>query len=167
MNREMRKDLSQDKKTAGTAVHKHEKAMHPGKALTPMKKGGRACMAAGGGAFSAGPAPKMAARASPTPNRFARPVKPAPGVKTLVGDNKMPTRPVNSFGGSKYAEGGVVKKKNPVAPSGTAVKGGPKEKMPKARAVFAAGGVAKIRHNQATKAGKPTAGAQKKFGNLI
>lgn len=167
MNRQMRKDLSQDKKTAGTAVHKHEKAMHPGKALTPMKKGGRACMAAGGGAFSAGPAPKMATKATPAPNRFARPVKATGGAKTLVGDNKMPTRPMNSFGGSKYAEGGVVKKKNPVAPSGSPIKTGPKENMPKARQVFAAGGVAKIRHNQATAAGKPTAGAQKKFGSLI
>lgn len=31
-------------------VHKHEKALHPGKPTTPMAKGGRACMAAGGAA---------------------------------------------------------------------------------------------------------------------
>lgn len=35
-----KKDLAQDKKTAAKAVHKHEKAMHPGKKLTKMRKGG-------------------------------------------------------------------------------------------------------------------------------
>ncbi len=34
-------DLKQDKKTAAKAVHKHEKAMHPGKPLTKMKAGGK------------------------------------------------------------------------------------------------------------------------------
>lgn len=102
MNREMRKDLSQDRKMVAKGVHKHEKAMHPGKPLTPMKAGGA--------------------------------VK---GATTMKMD-----------------------KKRPVAPSGAPMKKG-------GRACMAAGGVAKIRHNQATKAGKPTAGAQKKFGNLI
>ena len=152
MNREMRKDLSQDKKMMAKDVHKHEKAMHPGKPLTPMKKGGRACMAGGGIASAPPPRPR------PAP-------LPAAPVKTLMGDNKMPTRPVkpmHSVGGNKYAEGGPVKKNmRPVAPSGSPIKTGPMEKMPKTRQVFAAGGVAKIRHNQATKAGKPTAGAQK------
>ena len=32
-----KKDLAQDKKTAAKAVHKHEKAMHPGKPMTKMK----------------------------------------------------------------------------------------------------------------------------------
>ena len=36
----MKDDIKQDKKTAAAAVHKHEKAMHPGKALTKMRKGG-------------------------------------------------------------------------------------------------------------------------------
>lgn len=36
-----KKDLMQDKKTAAKAVHKHEKAMHPGKPLTKMKAGGK------------------------------------------------------------------------------------------------------------------------------
>lgn len=157
MNREMRKDLSQDKKMMAKDVHKHEKAMHPGKPLTPMKKGGRACMADGGRAGA--PMAKMP---------MAAPVSP---VKTLMGDNKrppMPGKPMHSTGGIKYAKGGPVKKNmHPVAPSGSPIKTGPMEKMPKTRQVFAAGGVAKIRHNQATKAGKPTAGAQKKFGNLI
>ncbi len=34
-------DLKQDKKTAAKAVHKHEKAMHPGKPLTKMRAGGK------------------------------------------------------------------------------------------------------------------------------
>jgi len=34
-------DKKQDKAMAKAAVHKHEKAMHPGKAMTPMKRGGR------------------------------------------------------------------------------------------------------------------------------
>ena len=36
-----KKDLAQDKKTAATAVHKHEKHMDPGKTLTKMRKGGK------------------------------------------------------------------------------------------------------------------------------
>ena len=37
---EMKKDLAQDKKMIGAAVHKHEKRMHPGKPLTKLAKGG-------------------------------------------------------------------------------------------------------------------------------
>ena len=33
-------DVKQDKKMIATAVHKHEKAQHPGKPLTKLKKGG-------------------------------------------------------------------------------------------------------------------------------
>ena len=33
-------DIKQDKAMIGAAVHKHEKAMHPGRALTKLKKGG-------------------------------------------------------------------------------------------------------------------------------
>ena len=36
-----KKDLAQDKKTAAKAVHKHEKAMHPGKPMTKLAKGGK------------------------------------------------------------------------------------------------------------------------------
>jgi hypothetical protein len=36
-----KKDMAQDKATAGKAVHKHERAMHPGKPLTKMQKGGK------------------------------------------------------------------------------------------------------------------------------
>jgi hypothetical protein len=36
-----KKDLTQDKKTAAKAVHKHEKAMHPGKPMTKMRAGGK------------------------------------------------------------------------------------------------------------------------------
>ena len=36
----MKDDIKQDKKTAAAAVHKHEKAMHPGKPLTKLKRGG-------------------------------------------------------------------------------------------------------------------------------
>jgi hypothetical protein len=36
-----KKDMKQDKATAAKAVHKHEKAMHPGKKLTKMAKGGK------------------------------------------------------------------------------------------------------------------------------
>jgi hypothetical protein len=36
-----KKDLAQDKKTAASAVHKHEKAMHPGKPMTKFAKGGK------------------------------------------------------------------------------------------------------------------------------
>jgi hypothetical protein len=33
-------DLKQDKKMVASAVHKHEKKMHPGKSLTKLAKGG-------------------------------------------------------------------------------------------------------------------------------
>ena len=36
-----KKDLAQDKKMVAAAVHKHEKAMHPGKPMTKMKAGGK------------------------------------------------------------------------------------------------------------------------------
>jgi len=36
-----KKDLAQDRKTAAGAVHKHEKAMHPGKPMTKLAKGGK------------------------------------------------------------------------------------------------------------------------------
>jgi hypothetical protein len=36
-----KKDLAQDKKTAASAVHKHEKAMHPGQPMTKFAKGGK------------------------------------------------------------------------------------------------------------------------------
>jgi len=38
---EMKKDLAQDKKMIGAAVHKHEKRMHPGKTPTKFAKGGK------------------------------------------------------------------------------------------------------------------------------
>jgi hypothetical protein len=34
-------DIAADKKIAATAVHKHEKKMHPGKPLTKMAAGGK------------------------------------------------------------------------------------------------------------------------------
>ena len=34
-------DLNQDKKMVAGAVHKHEKAMHPGKPMTKLKAGGK------------------------------------------------------------------------------------------------------------------------------
>ena len=36
-----KKDLAQDKKMAAKAVHKHEKAMHPGKPMTKLRAGGK------------------------------------------------------------------------------------------------------------------------------
>ena len=36
-----KKDLAQDKKMISGAVHKHEKAMHPGKPMTKLAKGGK------------------------------------------------------------------------------------------------------------------------------
>ena len=36
-----KKDMKQDKATAAKAVHKHERAMHQGKPLTKMAKGGK------------------------------------------------------------------------------------------------------------------------------
>lgn len=33
-------DVKMDKKVVKSAVHKHEKAMHPGKPLTKLNKGG-------------------------------------------------------------------------------------------------------------------------------
>jgi hypothetical protein len=87
--------------TPATAVHKHERAMHKGQPLTPMKNGGEVMR-------------------------------------------------------KKMNMGGPAR---PVAPSGAPMKKG-------GRACMAAGGIAKIRHNQATKAGAPKA-AGKKFGNLI
>lgn len=38
----MKGDLKQDKAMVKGAVHKHEKAMHPGKPMTPLKNGGAA-----------------------------------------------------------------------------------------------------------------------------
>jgi hypothetical protein len=40
-----KKDLAQDKKMVAGAVHKHEKAMHPGKPMTKLAKGGVTGMA--------------------------------------------------------------------------------------------------------------------------
>ena len=37
-------DMKQDKKMMAGAVHKHEKAMHPGKPMTKLKKGGPTSM---------------------------------------------------------------------------------------------------------------------------
>lgn len=34
-------DLKQDKKMVAGAVHKHEKALHPGKPMTKLKAGGK------------------------------------------------------------------------------------------------------------------------------
>ena len=34
-------DIAADKKIAATAVHKHEKKMHPGKPVTKLKAGGK------------------------------------------------------------------------------------------------------------------------------
>lgn len=34
-------DLKQDKKMVASAVHKHEKKMHPGKPLTKLRAGGK------------------------------------------------------------------------------------------------------------------------------
>ena len=36
----MKDDIKQDKKMIAGAVHKHEKAMHPGKPMTKLRKGG-------------------------------------------------------------------------------------------------------------------------------
>jgi hypothetical protein len=40
-----KKDLVQDKKMIAGAVHKHEKALHKGKPMTKLKKGGVTSMA--------------------------------------------------------------------------------------------------------------------------
>jgi hypothetical protein len=37
---DIKADMKQDKKMVATAVHKHEKAQHPGEPLTKLKKGG-------------------------------------------------------------------------------------------------------------------------------
>ena len=37
---EMKKDLAQDKKMVASAVHKHERSMHPGKPMTKFAKAG-------------------------------------------------------------------------------------------------------------------------------
>lgn len=37
---EVHSDVAMDKKVIGKAVHKHEAAMHPGKPMTKLKKGG-------------------------------------------------------------------------------------------------------------------------------
>ena len=34
-------DLKQDKKMVASAVHKHEKKMHPGKPMTKLRAGGK------------------------------------------------------------------------------------------------------------------------------
>ena len=36
-----KKDLAQDKKMIASAVHKHEKRMHPGKPVTKLRAGGK------------------------------------------------------------------------------------------------------------------------------
>ena len=45
---EKRDDASADKAMVKSAVHKHEKAQHPGEPMTPLAKGGRATRATGG-----------------------------------------------------------------------------------------------------------------------
>ena len=35
-----KKDLAQDKKMIASALHKHEKKMHPGKPMTKLRAGG-------------------------------------------------------------------------------------------------------------------------------
>ena len=37
----VKSDMAQDKATVRKAVHKHERAMHPGKPLTKMRNGGK------------------------------------------------------------------------------------------------------------------------------
>lgn len=44
MAKEDKADLKQDKKMVAAAVHKHERGMHPGKALTKLKAGGPTSM---------------------------------------------------------------------------------------------------------------------------
>jgi hypothetical protein len=36
-----KQDLKQDKKMVAGAVHKHEKALHPGKPMTKLRAGGK------------------------------------------------------------------------------------------------------------------------------
>jgi len=36
-----KQDLKQDKKLVAGAVHKHEKALHPGKPMTKLRAGGK------------------------------------------------------------------------------------------------------------------------------
>ena len=36
-----KKDLAQEKKMVASAVHKHEKRMHPGKPVTKLRAGGK------------------------------------------------------------------------------------------------------------------------------
>jgi hypothetical protein len=52
-------DVKMDKAVVKKAVHKHEKAMHPGKPLTKLAKGGktkiRGCGAATKGCYAEGP----------------------------------------------------------------------------------------------------------------
>lgn len=38
---DMKADLAQDKKMIASAVHKHEKKMHPGKPMTKLRAGGK------------------------------------------------------------------------------------------------------------------------------
>ena len=38
---EMKKDLAQDKKMIASALHKHEKKMHPGQPMTKLRAGGK------------------------------------------------------------------------------------------------------------------------------
>lgn len=48
-------DIAQDKAMVKSAVHKHEKSMHPGEKLTPLKKGGCAGRAKSVPAYSKAP----------------------------------------------------------------------------------------------------------------
>lgn len=41
MEKHDKAEMKADKKMIASAVHKHEKAMHPGKPLTKMKAGGK------------------------------------------------------------------------------------------------------------------------------
>lgn len=54
-SKEMAADLKQDKAMVKSAVHKHEKSMHPGQKLTPLKKGGCAGRAKSVPAYSKAP----------------------------------------------------------------------------------------------------------------
>lgn len=124
--------------TPAEAVHAHERNMHAGKPLTKMKDGGEVMIR--------------------KDTRMVDPKGMGMGPRTV-----KPPLPQQASPTAVAARSGQAKPvARPVSPGGGALKKGGKV------ACMAMGGVAKIRHNQASKSGKPIAGAQKKFrGNVI
>ena len=89
---EVHSDAAMDKKVVKKAVHKHEAAMHPGKPMTKLKKGGQPKKLDVGGYLAAPSAP-------------ASSVSSAPAGGLSQGVARLPAPPMNQAGAAARAAG--------------------------------------------------------------